>query len=186
MKFRTLLPMMLLLSAIASGCGANPFIAPMPTATATSTSTPLPPTPTATPVPECAVGDAPDFSGYESWTKVNPKPIKGHEVFVDIYVNDLAEETYLSASGETFPVCATIVKPHLESAESENITAITVMVKMPVGYDPDHNDWWWGMYDREGKTAEMSGQVQVCIACHLPAASEDYVFSQKVLEESQK
>ena len=75
--------------------------------------TPLPPTPTATPLPECAVGDAPDFSGYETWTKVNPEPIKGHEVLTNIYVNDLAEEIYLSASGETFPVCAKIVKTHL-------------------------------------------------------------------------
>jgi Cytochrome P460 len=186
MKNKLDLTVMVFLTVIVSGCGANPFFAPTPTATATPTSTPLPPTPTATPLPECAVGDAPDFSGFESWTKVNPRPIKGHEVFVDIYVNDLAEDTYLSASGETFQVCATIVKPHLESAESENTTAITVMVKMPAGYDPDHNDWWWGMYDKEGKTAEMSGQVQVCIACHLPAANADYVFSQKVLEESQK
>jgi hypothetical protein len=185
MKFRTLLPMMLLLSAIASGCGANPFIALTSTATTTPTSTPLPPTPTATPVPECAVGDAPDFSGFESWTKVNPKPIKGHETMVNIYVNDLAQEIYLSASGETFPVCAKIVKPHL-SGNSETITAVTVMVKMPEGYDPEHNDWWWGMYDAEGKTAEMSGKVPVCIACHLPAAPADYVFSQKVLEETQK
>ena len=185
MKFRILLPMMLLLSAFASGCGANPFIAPTATVTATPTSTPLPPAPTATPVPECAVGDAPDFSGFESWTKVNPKPIKGHETLINIYVDELAKDIYLSASGEAFPVCAKIVKTHL-AGDSDIVTAITVMVKMPVGYDLDHNDWWWGMYDREGKTAEMSGQVQVCIACHIPAASEDYVFSQKVLEESQK
>jgi hypothetical protein len=185
MKFRPLLPMMLLLSAIASGCGTNPFIAPTPTATATSTSTPLPPTPTATPVPDCAVGDAPDFSGFESWIKVNPKPIKGHETLTNIYVDELAKDIYLSASGEAFPVCAKIVKTHL-AGDSDIVTAITVMVKMPVGYDPEHNDWWWGMYDAEGKTAEMSGKVPVCIACHLPAAPADYVFSLKVLEETKK
>jgi hypothetical protein len=185
MKIKKFLPCILFVAVLVSGCGTNPFAAPTATPTSTPTRTPLPPTPTATPLPECAVGDAPDFSGFESWTKVNPKPIKGHEVLTNIYVNDLAEEIYLSASGEIFPVCAKIVKTHL-AGDSDIVTAITVMVKMPAGYDPDHNDWWWGMYDKEGKTAEMSGQVPVCIACHLPVASADYVFSQKVLEESQK
>lgn len=185
MKNKLVLTVMVFLTVIVSGCGVNPFAAPTSTATPTPTSTPLPPTPTVTPLPECAVGEAPDFSGYESWTKVNPRPIKGHEVLTNIYVNDLAEDIYLSVSGETFPVCAKIVKTHL-AGNFDIVTAITIMVKMPAGYDPEHNDWWWGMYDAEGKTAEMSGKVPVCIACHLPAASADYVFSQKVLEESQK
>jgi hypothetical protein len=183
MKPRILLPLLFLLTAIASGCDTNPFTAP--TATATAAATLLPPAPTATPVPACAVGPEPDFSGYESWTKVNLKPIKGHEVMINIYADDLAKDIYLSASGETFPVCARIVKTHL-AGNSDVVTAVTVMVKMPEGYDPQHNDWWWGMYDAEGKNAEMSGKVPVCIACHLPAASADYVFSQKVLEETQK
>ena len=37
----------------------------------------------------------------------------------------------------------------------------------------------------EGKTAEMSGKVDVCIACHLQTADDDFVFSQKVLEETE-
>ena len=150
------------------------------------TSTQPPPTPTSTPEPECNADITPDFADYASWTKVNPKPIKGHETFVNIYVDDAAKDIYLSASGETFPKCAMIVKTHLVSAEDENITAVTVMVKMPTGYDPDHNDWWWGMYDKDGKVAEMSGKVAVCIACHQPAANADYVFSQKVMEEINK
>lgn len=152
-----------------------------------STAAPLPPTPsptvTPTPQPDCSAEVTPDFSGYQSWTKVNLEPIKGHEVFVDIYVSDLAKETYVSASGEPFPVCSMIVKPHLESEDSETITAVTVMVKMPAGYDPENNDWWWGMYDKDAKVAKMSGKVPVCIACHKPAAAADYVFSQKVMDE---
>lgn len=177
------MPLLFLSTVIASGCDTNFFTAP--TAAAAAAATFLPPTPTATPVPECAVGPEPDFSGYESWTKVNLEPIKGHEVMVNIYMDDLAKDIYLSASGETFPVCAKIVKTHL-AGDSDVATAITVMVKMPEGYDPQHNDWWWGMYDAEGKTAEMSGKVPVCIGCHLPAASADYVFSKKVLEDTQK
>jgi len=142
--------------------------------------------PTSTPAPGCNADVEPDFTDYASSMKVNPKPIKGHEVFVNIYVDDAAKDIYLSASGGMFPVCARIVKTHLVSAEDETVTAVTVMVKMPAGYDPDHNDWWWGMYNKDGKAAEMSGKVQVCIACHQPAAAADYVFSQKVMEEINK
>ena len=152
-----------------------------PTATAVPTAAP-----TSTPAPDCSADLEPDFAEYTAWTKVNPKPIKGHEVFVNIYVDDAAKDVYLSASGGTFPVCARIVKTHLVSAEDETITAVTVMVKMPAGFDPYHNDWWGGMYDKDGKTAEMSGKVQVCVACHQPAAATDYVFSQKVMEEINK
>jgi hypothetical protein len=105
---------------------------------------------------------------------------------VNIYVDDAAKDIYLSASGETFPDCARIVKTHLMGADSETVTAVTVMVKMPAEYDPENNDWWWGMYDKDGKVAEMSGKVPVCIACHKPAAADDFVFSKKVMEEINK
>lgn len=151
-----------------------------------NSAAPVPAAPTSTPKPECSAETSPDFSDYANWTKVNPKPIKGHETFVNIYVDDAAKDIYLSASGETFPVCAKIVKTQLVSADSDTINAIAVMVKMPAGYDPEHNDWYWGMYDKDGEVAQMSGKVQVCIACHQPVAAADYVFSQKVLEESNK
>lgn len=157
-----------------------------PASTIAWTETPLPPTPTSTPPAECSPETLPDFADFASWTKVNNKPIQGHETWVDIYVNDFAEEIYLSASGDLFPACAKIVKTHLESPESETISAITVMVKIPAGYDPDHQDWWWGMYDKTGQVAEMSGKVQVCIACHQPVSAADYVFSQAVMAESHK
>ena len=158
--------------------------APVSTDTPIPSATPAPPT--STPQPECSAETAPDFADYASWTMVNTKPIEGHESFVKIYVDDAAKDIYLSASGETFPVCSKIVKTHLVSEEDDTVTAITVMVKMPEGYDPDHNDWWWGMFDKDGEIAKMSGKVQVCIDCHQPAADSDYVFSQKVMEEINK
>jgi hypothetical protein len=169
----------LLLVLWMTGCASS---APMP-APATPTSIP---TSTSTPEPKCSAENTPNFADYATWMKVNPKPIKGHETFVNIYVDDDAKDVYLSASGETFPECAMIVKTHLQSKDSENLTAVTVMVKMPAGYDPENNNWWWGMYDKDGKVAEMSGKVDVCIACHKPAATTDYVFSQKVMEEINK
>ena len=169
-----------------SGAGLIPAVTAI-TPTTGATQIPLPTiTPTPNPAEDCSAEDEPTFADYPSWTQVNTQPIQGHEVWVNIFVNDLAEKTYLSASGEVFPECSKIVKTHLEDAESQTISAITVMVKMPPGYDPQHNDWWWGMYDKTGQFAEMSGVVSVCIECHQPVADTDYVFSKAVLAESKK
>ncbi len=182
----------LILLAIASGCSSTGMAAPTPSATPVPSPTSIPatatPEPTPDPVSACFGNARPVFTNYAAWTKVNPKPIDGHETKVNIYVDDLSRDIYLSASGETFPPCATIVKTHLLVAAdgSETVTALTVMVKMPAGFNPEHNDWWWGMYDASGKNPEMSGKVEVCIACHQPQAAADYVFSKKVLEESTK
>ena len=107
-------------------------------------------------------------------------------MYVNIFVNETAKDIYLTGTGKTFPECAMIVKTHLQGTGTDEVAAVTVMVKMPAGYDPENNDWWWGMYDKDGKVAEMSGKVPVCIACHKPAAATDYVFSQKVMEEINK
>jgi hypothetical protein len=157
-----------------------------PSPTVEPTTTLPPPKPTSPPVPGCNFENPPSFTDYASWTKFNDNPIKGHEVWANVYVNDLAQGIYLLASGSVFPACSKIVKTHLEGPESEAIAAITVMVKMLPGYDPDHNDWWWGMYDKTGKVAEMSGKVQVCIACHQPASEADYVFAKAVLAEANR
>lgn len=157
-----------------------------PTFLPTSTTVPATAAPTPTPVPDCLVDGNPAFTDYMTWTKVNLHPIKGHEKSVNVYVNDQARDVYTAAAGGVFPVCAMIVKSHLLSAESNTVTEITVMVKMPAGFDPEHNDWWWGLFDPSGKTATMSGKVPVCIACHQPAAKEDYVFSVEVMQASKK
>lgn len=152
----------------------------------TSTTESATATPSPTPLPDCLVDGTPVFKDYTSWTKVNPNPIRGHEKSVNVYVNDQARAVYTAAAGGVFPVCSMIVKSHLLSADSETVTEITVMVKMPAGFDPEHNDWWWGLYDAAGQTAQMSGKVPVCIACHQPAAKKDYVFSEEVMHASQK
>lgn len=180
----------LALLVITSGCNGIGMAAPTPSATPAPSPTPIPataaPTPSPNPVSTCLGNVSPVFTNYAAWTKVNPKPIDGHETKVNIYVDDLSRDIYLSALGQTFPLCATIVKTHLmvDKDGSETVTALTVMVKMPAGFDPEHNDWWWGMYGADGKNAQMSGKVEVCIACHQSQAAADYVFSKKVLEES--
>lgn len=163
-----------------ASCAVAPTVTPVPTMVPTTATPTL--LPTAASQQECSAKTPPDIKDYATWTKVNPKPIEGHESLVTIYVNDAAKDIYLSASGKTFPVCAMIVKTS-SSANSDTVTGITVMVKMPPGYDPEHHDWYWGMYDADGQMQD-GGKMQDCIACHQPAAAADYVFAQQVLEKS--
>jgi hypothetical protein len=179
---------------VLSGCSGTGQTAPAPTATLEPAATSIPVT--ATPPPTlgpaatqdltsaCFGTSLPTFADYATWTKVNPKPVPGHETYVNIYVNDLAKDIYTSASGKTFPACATIVKEQLASQTSTDVTALTIMVKMPAGYDPANNDWWWAMYDPDGTSVQQSGKLSQCSSCHQPAAASDYVFSQKVMQES--
>ncbi len=172
---------------ILSGCSGIGLAAPTSTDIPDSTTSSRPtftPDPAQNLTSACFGSSLPTFTDYATWTKVNPRPIQGHSVYVNIYVNDLARDTYISASGKKFPTCATIVKAHLAGANSTEVTALTVMVKMPAGYDPENNDWWWAMYDSTGKLAESSGKLLACSSCHQPAANSDFVFSEKVMEES--
>ena len=69
--------------------------------------------------------------------------------------------------------------------DGEHLEAIDVMFRV-AGYYPEHNDWYWVQYDKNGKVsrlpsaddnARMSGRVQSCIQCHAQAAGGDYVHS---------
>jgi hypothetical protein len=121
-----------------------------------------------------------------AWTKINPEPIMGHgEHWVDVYVDDLAESTYLSASAP-YPECAQVVKPEYTDSSGTEILRIGVMVKMPSGYDPENGDWWYAMYNPAGTRPYMTGKIDFCIACHKTAAGTGYLFPQEVLEASKE
>ena len=126
------------------------------------------------------------FEDWEEWTLVTPKPSlsPGHSSrWVKIYVNELAESTYLSA-GAPYPECAKVVKSHYFDAEGTQIDSFTVMVKMPAGYDTENGDWWYGMYDKSGMIAKKKGKLfTACITCHKQAAETDYLFSKEVLNK---
>jgi hypothetical protein len=128
------------------------------------------------------------FEGWRKWTKVIPNPVisKGHSNnWVGIYVDQLAKETYLAATGP-YPECARIVKPVYTDATGTEVQRLTIMVKMPSGYDPEDADWWYGMYDASGASAIMQGKLAGCIICHRQAADTDYLFSKEVLHANKQ
>ncbi len=123
------------------------------------------------------------FEGWREWAQVTPKPVisKGHSNnWVDIYVDELAKDTYLSA-GAPYPICAKIVKPIYNDAEGKSVRKLTIMVKMSPGYDPENGDWWYASYDATGNKAREQGRLHGCIPCHKQAVETDYLFSKDVL-----
>lgn len=123
------------------------------------------------------------FEDWKNWTSVTSKPVrsKAHSNnWVGIYVNKLAETTYLSASSP-YQVCAKIVKPIYTDSSGTNIRKLTIMVKMSPGYDPANADWWYGIYDASGTDMWNEGKLPDCIICHKQAAETDYLFSKDVM-----
>ena len=122
------------------------------------------------------------FEDWKNWMSVTPKPVrsKGHSNnWVGIYVNKQAETTYLSASSP-YQICAKIVKPIYTDSSGTSIRKLTIMVKMPPGYDPENANWWYGKSDESGMDA-WGGKLPGCITCHKQAAETDYLFSKEVI-----
>lgn len=136
----------------------------------------------------CDARNGMTFEGWNEWTQITPRPVRseGHSNnWVGIYVDELAKDTYLSA-GTPYLECARIVKPIYSSAEGKRIRKLTVMVKMPTGFDPENGDWWYGTYDRTGTIPIEQGKLDDCIPCHKQAAETDYLFSKDVLNAARQ
>ena len=80
------------------------------------------------------------------------------------------------------------------SAPSDYLVAVTAMVQMESGYDPDNEDRYWVKYRVDGQVdanpmgVALAGRVSKgmdsgCIACHASAAGDDYVFMNDDLVE---
>jgi len=104
--------------------------------------------------------------------------------WVNIYVDDLAKGSDLASAGQ-YTECAKIVKVHFTGASGTEVRWLMLMVKMPVGFDPDNGDWWYGYYDASvGTSVIEQGIIVNCIHCHEQASGTDYIFSKEVIEKS--
>lgn len=126
----------------------------------------------------CAVDTGSIIEDWQQWEKLTSTPVRsrGHSRnWVDIYVDELARDTYLSEA-VPYAECARIVKPEYTDEDAEAVRKITIMVKMPAGYDPDDGDWWYGVAGPDGNM-QREGRIFSCIACHRQAKKTDYTFS---------
>ena len=124
------------------------------------------------------------FDGWEQWEAITDRPVISYahgENWVGIFANELAAETY-KATAAPFEECSAIVKVIYTDMEGSAVTRMTVMVKMPAGYDPEHGDWWYADADSTGSIVKNRGRREECFSCHEVALETDYVFSDDVLE----
>lgn len=74
------------------------------------------------------------------------------------------------------------------SNPSGHLAAVTVMFRREAGYDAENQDWYWvkylpdGALDKNPAGRELAGRVGKgadagCIACHVGAGGDDYVFT---------
>jgi len=92
------------------------------------------------------------FGDYQSWIKLTEEPVISYahgENWIDIYANELAAQPYQNLAS-AYPECAAVVKAIHMGEDDPAIRKITVMVKMPAGYDPEHGDWYYGSFESSG------------------------------------
>jgi len=124
------------------------------------------------------------FPWWRSMNLLNVVPIESdaHNAYVDIYVNDIAKETYVKQKKE-FPIGSIIIKPLYPTEKREELARLTIMMKMDRGYDSENGDWWYGVYDELGVDGWYQGKIKSCIKCHKMVKHTDYLFTQSVMEQ---
>lgn len=137
-------------------------------------------------------------NGYQTWTKVNPKPVRllvstdilcigaapglaeefrkinpHFDRYVTVYVNKIGENAMMK--GGTFPKDSVVVK---EKHEGENGPVIlsTVMIKREKGYNPACGDWEFAAIDAFASKTNGEGKLESCMRCHREQKSNDFLF----------
>jgi hypothetical protein len=157
-------PVRLAVLALVAGCGSAP--PPQPRAGGGDAFGPL------------EVG-----ADYRSFRRLTDKPFNSLDHgsrWVDVYVNELGAEAYLSES-DAIPVGTIIVKESwldAGGAPSDVPGPLYVMEKRAPGYAPDHDDWWYAIHWEQPPADEAakfggpiywrgtSRKVAYCWGCH--------------------
>ena len=124
------------------------------------------------------------FPRWKSLPKLNTEALVSadHNAWFDIYLNARAKKAYVEKLS-VLPVGSIIVKPLYPDGQRSEISKLTIMLKMEKGYDEEHGDWWYGVYDETGMKGSYQGKIKSCIECHTKAKKTDYMFSESVIEE---
>jgi hypothetical protein len=75
----------------------------------------------------------------------------------------------------------------VKADRTKHLKAITVMFRREAGFDSDNQDWFWvkylpdGTLDKNPKGMALAGKIAKgsdagCIACHVGADGDDYLF----------
>ncbi len=121
-----------------------------------------------------------DWSGWQSWAKVNNDTFvsKGHKKpWVNVYVTDA--EAY-KAGGEMKEGFAAVKTIHEDvDGQAGPVKMLTVMAKMGSDYDPDNGNWYYAAMSADGSKVMNEGKLPMCMGCHT--GGDDYLFQGKVV-----
>ena len=106
----------------------------------------------------------------------------GHNAYVEIFLNEKAVDSYVEVK-PVFPVGPEVFKPLYSDPQGDRFARLVIMVKMEEGYDSEHGDWWYGVYDESGTEMAYEGRIPECINCHAMAKETDYLFSRSVMKK---
>lgn len=110
---------------------------------------------------------------YQTYQAINSelKPSNIHGSQVKTFIDKTGIENY---QNKTFPYPEGTVSIK-ESFDSKGELNRLYIMKKIEGYDPEHNDWYYGVMSPEG-VASKSGRLSSCISCHEGAKDKDYLF----------
>ena len=124
---------------------------------------------------------------YLEWTRYSTKPYrsKGHEYrYLNNYANEIADE-YYSQYGDKLPmpVGSILAKDSFVSNKGGRIVlgALTLMEKMPIGFNSETGDWRFTMILPDGRIMGSTGDddqvaVEFCVECHTKSKKDFMMF----------
>jgi len=131
-----------------------------------------------------------DKAPYQQWPSSSSAPVAGvdnpHGAGSSVY-SDVAAKSWQQPSHGSILV-------REEHDTEQKLRGVSVMYRVK-GTAPQTNDWYWILYQPDGKLAKspgngggkpVIGQLGTCIACHRKAPGQDLVFSNDIAPELRK
>jgi len=124
-----------------------------------------------------------DVQGFQSWTKINAKPIPPrdsdpHFGVKNVYVNK-ARVKLAPGGKQRFPYPSGSIVVKSATRPGQSFISLVAIMRKVKGADPAHNDWRFVEYTRSSAAARFSqiASGAVCWTCHAGAKKTDYVFT---------
>jgi hypothetical protein len=92
------------------------------------------------------------------------------------YVNEKGLTVIRQDGERTFPAGSIIVKEKFAIGDTDEPTALGIMIKREAGFNPDGGDWEFLYWDKDEGLMHDSDYDNHCQSCHEQASTTDFVF----------
>lgn len=122
-----------------------------------------------------------EIQGYETWAQDSTfaeiqSGNSPHGDYVQIWLNETVANFFKNPDtleNATLPLGSILVKEGYSDSDGKSLNKVTIMKKID-GYDPDHNNWFWAIYNEGGELAGKNGKESSCYNCHI--SGNDYLL----------